>query len=384
MSRGTWPEEIAQLQKVVADLAARRVQPMVAGIEERGEFSHDLMNVLRNAGLTGMPVPPEYGGAESDLRSYIVVMEEMSKVFPTASTMLTPHWFSTKQIVRWAQAGWVRSLLSDIAEGRKIGALALTEPEAGSDLGSLTTSATRDGEGWVITGRKRFITNAGVSNFYIVLARTGASGTRGISMFYVESDRPGLTVGRLEKKMGLRGSATAEVYFDEVRVPADHLVGTEGSGFGQMMHGLQDGRAMVAAVAVGIAQGALDQAVSYARTRRQFGKPIGAFQGVQFMLADMAIKTETARSITYDAVDASIADSADAARLVSIAKTFATDMAMEVTTDAVQVLGGSGYVSDFPVEMLMRDAKIQQIYEGTNQIQRVLIARALLGDVARA
>jgi alkylation response protein AidB-like acyl-CoA dehydrogenase len=384
MSRGTWPEEIAQLQKVVADLAARRVQPMVAGIEERGEFSHDLMNVLRNAGLTGMPVPPEYGGAESDLRSYIVVMEEMSKVFPTASTMLTPHWFSTKQIVRWAQAGWVRSLLSDIAEGRKIGALALTEPEAGSDLGSLTTSATRDGEGWVITGRKRFITNAGVSNFYIVLARTGASGTRGISMFYVESDRPGLTVGRLEKKMGLRGSATAEVYFDEVRVPADHLVGTEGSGFGQMMHGLQDGRAMVAAVAVGIAQGALDQAVSYARTRHQFGKPIGAFQGVQFMLADMAIKTETARSITYDAVDASIADSADAARLVSIAKTFATDMAMEVTTDAVQVLGGSGYVSDFPVEMLMRDAKIQQIYEGTNQIQRVLIARALLGDVARA
>jgi alkylation response protein AidB-like acyl-CoA dehydrogenase len=384
MSRGTWPEEIAQLQKVVADLAARRVQPMVAGIEERGEFSHDLMNVLRNAGLTGMPVPPEYGGAESDLRSYIVVMEEMSKVFPTASTMLTPHWFSTKQIVRWAQAGWVRSLLSDIAEGRKIGALALTEPEAGSDLGSLTTSATRDGEGWVITGRKRFITNAGVSNFYVVLARTGASGTRGISMFYVESDRPGLTVGRLEKKMGLRGSATAEVYFDEVRVPTDHLVGTEGSGFGQMMHGLQDGRAMVAAVAVGIAQGALDQAVSYARTRRQFGKPIGAFQGVQFMLADMAIKTETARSITYDAVDASVADSADAARLVSIAKTFATDMAMEVTTDAVQVLGGSGYVSDFPVEMLMRDAKIQQIYEGTNQIQRVLIARALLGDVARA
>jgi alkylation response protein AidB-like acyl-CoA dehydrogenase len=384
MSRGTWPEEIAQLQKVVADLAARRVQPMVADIEERGEFSHDLMNVLRNAGLTGMPVPPEYGGAESDLRSYIVVMEEMSKVFPTASTMLTPHWFSTKQIVRWAQADWVRSLLSDIAEGRKIGALALTEPEAGSDLGSLSTSATRDGEEWVITGRKRFITNAGVSNFYIVLARTGASGTRGISMFYVESDRPGLTVGRLEKKMGLRGSATAEVYFDEARVPADHLVGTEGSGFGQMMQGLQDGRAMVAAVAVGIAQGALDQAVSYARTRRQFGKPIGAFQGVQFMLADMAIKTETARSITYDAVDASIAGSADAARLVSIAKTFATDMAMEVTTDAVQVLGGSGYVSDFPVEMLMRDAKIQQIYEGTNQIQRVLIARELLGDVARA
>jgi alkylation response protein AidB-like acyl-CoA dehydrogenase len=311
-------------------------------------------------------------------------MEEMSKVFPTASTMLTPHWFSTKQIVRWAQGDWVRRLLSDIAAGRRIGALALTEPEAGSDLGSLSTSATRDDEEWVITGRKRFITNAGVSDFYVALARTGASGTRGISMFYVESDRPGLTVGRLEKKMGLRGSATAEVYFDEVRVPAGHLIGTEGSGFQQMMHGLQDGRAMVAAVAVGIAQGALDQAVSYARIRRQFGKPIGAFQGMQFMLADMAIKTETARSITYDAVDASIAGSPDAARLISIAKTFATDMAMEVTTDAVQVLGGSGYVSDFPVEMLMRDAKIQQIYEGTNQIQRVLIARELLGDVARA
>jgi alkylation response protein AidB-like acyl-CoA dehydrogenase len=301
--------------------------------------------------------------------------------------MLTPHWFSTKQLVRLATGPWLGSLLTDIVSGVRFGALALTEPGAGSDLAGLQSTAVRDGdEGdeWVITGQKRFITNAGVAHYYTVLARTGGPGARGISMFYVEADRPGVSAGRLEKKMGLRASATGEVFFDSVRVPGDHLVGSEGRGFTQMMEGLQDGRAMVAAIAVGIAQGALEQAFSYAGTRKQFGKAIGSFEGVLLMLADMAIKTQAARSVTYDAVDAAIAGDADASRLISIAKTFATDAAMEVTTDAVQVLGGYGYVADFPVEMLMRDAKIQQIYEGTNQIQRVLIARDLLGDAARS
>ncbi|GAA1868673.1 acyl-CoA dehydrogenase [Pseudonocardia ailaonensis] len=381
--RDSWPQEIADLREVVARLADQRIRPMVQEIDAAGVFSTELMGILRDQGLTALPVPEEFGGCTTDLRSFVTVMEELSRVFPTASTMLTPHWFSTKQIVRWGHAGWVEPLLREVADGRRVGALALTEPEAGSDLGGLTTRATKDGDDWVVDGGKRFITNAGHCDYYVVLARTGEKGPRGISMFYVEADSPGLTVGRYEHKMGLRASATGEVHLDQVRIPGDHLLGTVGKGFAQMAEGLLEGRAIVAGLAVGIAQGALDQAVEYAKVRKQFGRPIGSFQGLQFLLADMAIRTETARSITYDAVDALLAGRPDANRLVSIAKTHATDAAMAVATDAVQVLGGSGYVTDFPVEMLMRDAKIQQIYEGTNEIQRVLIARDLLGDVAR-
>src|SRR5581483_736451 len=288
-------------------------------------------------------------------------------VFPTASTMLTPHWFSTKQIVKWTSpetAPWAAPLLTRVAEGHGVGAIALTEPEAGSDLASVATTAVRTGDDYVINGQKRFITNGGRCDYYTVLARTGGPGARGLSLLYVQADRPGLSTGRVEKKMGLRGSATAEVIFDGVRVPVDQLIGTENRGFAQAMDGIEEGRVVVAAMSLGIAQGALNHAVQYAKTRKRFGKPIGAFQGLQFMRADMAIKVDASRSLVYDAAEAVMARTPDAARLASAAKTFASDAAMEVTTDAVQVLGGYGYVSDFPVEMLMRDAKINQIYEG--------------------
>jgi|SRR5271156_4196280 acyl-CoA dehydrogenase len=380
-----WPEEIELLRKTVRDLAAKRVAPLIEGIESSGTFSVELLEILRTAGLTGMIVPADHGGVDTDLRGFVVVMEELSQVFPTASTMLTPHWFSTKQIVKWADAGWVGPLLQRIADGELIGAIALTEPEAGSDLASVSTTATHSGDQLVINGQKRFITNGGHADYYTVLARTGGPGARGLSLIFVEADRQGVSVGRIEKKMGLRGSATAEILFEDVGVPVDHVIGTENRGFAQAMDGIEEGRVVVAAMSLGIAQGAMKHAVDYAKSRRQFGKPIGAFQGLQFMLADMAIKIDATSSLVYDATEAVIARSPEAARLASAAKTFASDTAMEITTDAVQVLGGYGYTADFPVEMLMRDAKINQIYEGTNQIQRMLIARGLLGaDVVNA
>ncbi|EHB55594.1 Butyryl-CoA dehydrogenase [Mycolicibacterium rhodesiae JS60] len=388
MTEPGWSTESEDLRKAVRELATKRVAPMIEQIEHSGEFSRELLAALHEAGLPAMIVPARYGGADSVLHDYVVVMEELSQVFPTASTMLTPHWFATKQIVKWATApegesAWVAPLLQRVAAGEAIGALALTEPEAGSDLANVATKATEDAGEWVISGQKRFITNGGECDYYTVLARTGGPGARGLSLFYVEADRPGVNVGRLEKKMGLRGSATAEIEFDSVRIPADHIIGERDRGFAQAMAGIEEGRVIVAAMSVGIAQGALDHAVNYASQRRQFGKPIGAFQGMQFMLADMSIKLDAARYLTYEAATAVRAGRADAARLASSAKTFASDIAMEVSTDAVQVLGGYGYTADFPVEMLMRDAKINQIYEGTNQIQRILIARDLLGDVAR-
>jgi alkylation response protein AidB-like acyl-CoA dehydrogenase len=381
---GSWPEEVELLRKMVRDLAVGRIAPLVAGIEERAEFSQELLAVLRDAGLLGMVVPERFGGVDADLRSFVVVMEELSKVFPTASTVLTGHWFACKQIVRFAEADWKASLLASVASGETLGAFALTEPNAGSDLAGLQSRARHVGDQWSISGQKRFITNGGVADFYTVLARTGENRAHGLSAFYVEADRPGVNVGRVEKKMGLRGSATAEIYFDEVTIPFDHLVGTEGGGFQQMMTGIEEGRVLVAALSLGIATGCLDQAIAYASEREQFGKKIAAFQGLQFLVADMAIQTEAARSLTYDAAEAVIAGRPEAALLASAAKTFASDVGMSVSTDAVQVLGGSGYVTDFPVEMLMRDAKINQIYEGTNQIQRMLIARNLFGDAARS
>jgi alkylation response protein AidB-like acyl-CoA dehydrogenase len=377
------PEEVQLLRKVVRDVAQRRIAPLVRDIDDGGTFSFDLLAILREAGFLSMAVPPAYGGVDSDLRSYVVIMEELGKVFPTACTTLTPHWFATKVIARAATGDWVAPFLAEVAGGEHLGAIALTEPNAGSDLAAASTRARQVDGSWVIDGQKRFITNGGVADFYLVLARTGGDGPGGLSLFFVEGDRPGMTVGRFEKKMGLRSSPTAELYFDGVAVPQDHLVGDAGRGFAETMQGMEEGRIMVAALSLGIAQGALEQAVAYAAERQQFGKPIAAFQGLQFLIADMGIRTEAARSLTYDAAEAYLAGRPDAARLAAMAKTFASDAAMAVTTDAVQVLGGSGYVTDFPVEMLMRDAKINQIFEGTNQIQRMLIARSLLGPAAR-
>ncbi|MEV4693055.1 acyl-CoA dehydrogenase family protein [Micromonospora echinospora] len=381
------PTELRDLAAVARDVATERIAPLVPELERGRTFSPELRKILAGAGFTGLVVPERFGGVDTDVRAEVVVLEEISKVYPSASTVLTATWFPTKVMVRAADRpdapAWLPGVLRDVASGDRLGAIAATEPEAGSDLGGVATTARRDGDEWVINGSKRFITNGGHADFYVVVARTGGPGPRGVSAFYVEADRPGVEAVRFEEKMGLHASATAEMVFADVRVPADHLLGPENGGFPLLMQGFDEGRIVVAALALGIAEGAFDAAVRYAGERRQFGRPIAAFQGMQFLIADMAIPLHAARSLVYDAAQAYVDGHPDAARLASIAKTYASDMAMAVTTDAVQVHGGYGYVTDFPVEMFMRDAKINQIYEGTNQIQRMIIARSYFPDIAR-
>jgi alkylation response protein AidB-like acyl-CoA dehydrogenase len=372
-------EEHRALAKVARQVAQERIAPMIRDLERRRTFSPELRDILAETGFLGIVVPEEFGGVDSDLWAEVLTMEEISKVFPTASTYLTAHWVPTKLVLRAAQASglepWMPDLLRGAADGSKLGAIAASEPGVGSDLGSVTTTAVRDGDEWVINGTKRWITNGGFADFYVVVARTGGPGPRGVSLFLVEADRPGVVAARFEEKMGLHASATAEMIFDQVRIPADHLVGPQDGGFPLVMQGFDEGRVTVAALAAGIAQGAFEAAVQYAGDREQFGKPVAAFQGLQFLIADMSIAVNATRSLVYDAAEAVVTKHPEAARLASIAKTFASDSAMQVTTDAVQVHGGYGYSVEFPVEMLMRDAKINQIYEGTNQIQRMLIAR---------
>ena len=382
------PEDVQELAQLTRAVAEKKIAPLIEQVERDATFSREIQESLAEAGLFGLVVPSEHGGVDTDIRHQSVVLEELGRIYPSACTYLTAHWLATKLIALNATTpqltSWASDLLGRAAEGTALGAIAATEPENGSDLGAITTRAVRDGDDWVINGTKRFITNGGFCDFYSVLARTGGPGSRGISVIVVEAERPGVTAARWEQKMGLHGSATAEMNFDDVRVPADHLVGEEGKGFTYLMRGFDEGRVAVAAMCLGVSQGAMEAAVRYAGDRRQFGKQIGAYQGVQFMLADMAIGVQTSRALVYDAMHALVTGHPDRSRMSATAKVFASDASMEITTNAVQVHGGSGYVRDFPVEMFMRDAKIGQIYEGTNQILRMLIARSYLGDVARA
>jgi alkylation response protein AidB-like acyl-CoA dehydrogenase len=381
------PHELQELSRMTHSMASSKVGPLVREVERSGTFSREIQAILAAAGFFGLVVPAEYGGVDSDIRHQSVVLEQLARTYPSACTYLTAHWLATKIIALNAtgefEAEWVRPLLLAAAEGDKLGAIAVTEPDAGSDLGQVATRARREGDEWVITGTKRFITNGGFADFYSVLARTGPPGASGLSMLYVEADRPGVEAARWEEKMGLHGSATAEMHFDEVRVPADHLIGEVDRGFSYLMRGFDEGRLGVAAMSLGIAEGALDAAIKYAAERKQFGREIAGFQGVQFIVADMAIGVYAAQSLVYDAAQAFVDKHPDSSRLAAIAKTYASDMSMSVTSDAVQIHGGSGYVRDFPVEMFMRDAKIGQIYEGTNQVLRMLIARSYFGDLAR-
>lgn len=381
------PAELQDLSRVTRSLAVNKLAPLVRETERRGTFSAEIRELLASAGFLGLVVPESYGGTDANILHQVVVLEQIARTYPSACTYLTAHWLATKLVAINAtgpdEAAWVRPFLAAAAAGELLGAIAVTEPDAGSDLGSVTTRARRDGDEWVLSGTKRFITNGGFADFYTVLARTGGPGASGLSLFVVEADRPGVAATRWEEKMGLHGSATAEMHFDDVRIASDRVIGEVDNGFRYLMKGFDEGRLGVAAMSVGIAIGALDAATEYARQRKQFGREIGAFQGVQFLIADMAIGMQTARSFVYDAANALVTGHPDRSRLAAIAKTYATDAAMSVTSDAVQVHGGSGYVRDFPVEMLMRDAKIGQIYEGTNQILRMLIARSYLGDVAR-
>jgi len=387
MQQSDLSEDLRDLASLTRDIAEAKIAPLIAETEEAATFSSEIKQILASAGFFGVVVPEEYGGQPGDIGHQCVILEELARLYPSACTYLTAHWLATKLIALRAtgdtEAAWVRPLLQAAATGDMLGAIAVTEPDHGSDLGSIATKARKDGDSWIINGTKRFITNGGYADFYTVLARTGGPGPRGLSLFAVEADREGVAAARWEKKMGLHGSATAEMQFDDVRVPADHLIGEPDRGFTYLMSGFDEGRLGVAAMSLGISQGALDAATRYAGERKQFGKEIAGYQGVQFLIADMAIGVYTSRAMVYDAVRAFTQRQPEASRLAAIAKTYASDVAMTVTSAGVQVHGGAGYVRDFPVEMLMRDAKINQIYEGTNQILRMLIARSYFGELAR-
>ena len=328
-------------------------------------------------------MPEEYGGAGADALATVIVIEEIARVCVSSSLIPAVNKLGSLPVQISGGEDIKKKYLTKLAAGEGGFSYCLSEPDAGSDAGGMKCKAEKDGDGWVLNGVKRWITNAGESEFYTVMAVTDAEKkTRGgISAFVVEKSDEGVSFGAPEKKLGIKGSPTREVYFDKVHIPADRMIGEEGTGFATAMKTLDHTRVTIAAQAVGVAQGALDYALEYAKERQQFGKPIADFQGLQFMLADMGMKVEAARQLTYAAAGRSERGDKDLTFFGASAKCFASDVAMQVTTDAVQVLGGYGYTRDYPVERMMRDAKITQIYEGTNQVQRIVMARQLLAGV---
>ncbi|HUR00941.1 MAG TPA: acyl-CoA dehydrogenase family protein [Nonomuraea sp.] len=369
------------LRDSVHTLAAERIAPRAAEIDRTAEFPQDVRELLASQDIFALPFPVAHGGLDAGLLSLCLAIEEISRACATSGLMLAVQALGALPLILAGtpeqQARW----LPDLAAGRTLVAFALTEAEAGSDPSAIRTRAVRDGDEYVITGGKRFISHGSIADVVAVFAVTDPEGQRHrrLSCLLVEQGMPGFSVSRLEHKMGIRGSPTAELVFDGVRVPADHLVGAEGDGFDIAMRTFERSRPGIAAQAVGIAQGALDVAATYATERVQFGRPIGEFQMVGAMLADMDAATESARAVLYRACAEIDSGSPAASRWAALCKLVAGDAAMRVTTDAVQVLGGYGYVSDYPVERMMRDAKITQLYEGTQQIQRLVVARHLLG-----
>jgi alkylation response protein AidB-like acyl-CoA dehydrogenase len=373
------PEEHEMLRETVRSLAEDKIMPRAAEIDETAEFPWDVNEALVKADLHATHVPEAYGGMGADALATVIVIEEVARACASSSLIPAVNKLGTVPILLSGSEALKQRYLPPLARGEGLFSYALSEPEAGSDAASMKTRAVRDGDTWVLNGSKRWITGAGISSYYTVMAVTDpTAGARGISAFVVESGDPGFSVGAKEKKLGIKGSPTAELYFDNVVLPADRMIGEEGTGFRTALATLDHTRVTIAAQAIGIAQGALDYAKGYIKERHQFGKPIADFQGIQFMVADMAMKLEAARQLTYRAAGASERGDADLTFLGAAAKCFASDVAMEITTDAVQLLGGYGYVKDYPVERMMRDAKITQIYEGTNQIQRVVMARQQL------
>jgi alkylation response protein AidB-like acyl-CoA dehydrogenase len=374
-------EEQVLLRDTLRDLADERIAPRAADIDRTGEFPEDIRQLLASHDVLALPFPEAYGGVGADLLTLCLAIEQIARACTTSSLILTVQSLGTLPILLGGSDEQKARLFPDLAAGRKLAAFALTEPEAGSDAAAARTRAVRDGDDYVIDGGKRFITHGSIASVITVFAVTDPEASTGkrLSCFAVEVPTPGFSVARLEHKLGIRGSPTAELAFEGVRVPAANRIGAEGDGWALAMGTFDRSRPGIAAQAVGIAQGALDAAVAYARDRKQFGQRIGDFQMVQAMLADMDAKVEAARQLTYKACVEIEAGAPDAARWASMAKLIAGDTAMAVTTDAVQVFGGYGYTDDFPVERMMRDAKITQLYEGTQQIQKLVIARALLG-----
>ncbi|MEV0805158.1 acyl-CoA dehydrogenase family protein [Micromonospora sp. NPDC050200] len=373
------PEEHEAIRAAVREVCAAKVAPNAAEADETGEFPKASYDALRAADFHAPHIPEEYGGAGADALATAIVIEEVARACASSSLIPAVNKLGTMPLILAGSEELKRKYLTPVASGDAMFSYCLSEPEAGSDAASMTTRAVRDGDHWVLNGVKRWITNAGVSEYYTVFAVTDPTArSRGISAFVVEKSDPGVGFGAPEKKLGIKGSPTREVYLDNVRIPADRMIGAEGTGFATAMKTLDHTRVTIAAQAVGIAQGALDYAKGYVGERKQFGRPVADFQGIQFMLADMGMKLEAARQLTYAAAGKSERGDADLTYFGAAAKCFASDAAMEITTDAVQLLGGYGYTRDYPVERMMRDAKITQIYEGTNQVQRIVMARQLL------
>ncbi|MFF5176017.1 acyl-CoA dehydrogenase family protein [Micromonospora sp. NPDC000089] len=375
------PEEHEAIREAVREVCAAKVAPNAAEADETSEFPKASYDALRAADFHAPHIPVEYGGAGADALATAIVIEEVARACASSSLIPAVNKLGTMPLILAGSEELKRTYLTKVAAGDAMFSYCLSEPEAGSDAASMTTRAVRDGDHWVLNGVKRWITNAGVSEYYTVFAVTDPTArSRGISAFVVEKSDAGVSFGAPEKKLGIKGSPTREVYLDNVRIPASRMIGAEGTGFATAMKTLDHTRVTIAAQAIGIAQGALDYAKGYVQERKQFGKAIAEFQGVQFMLADMGMKLEAARQLTYAAAGKSERGDADLTYFGAAAKCFASDAAMEITTDAVQLLGGYGYTRDYPVERMMRDAKITQIYEGTNQVQRIVMARQLLKD----
>ncbi|GAA0969682.1 putative acyl-CoA dehydrogenase fadE25 [Nocardioides aquaticus] len=375
-------EEHQAIREAVRAICADKVAPWAAAVDEEARYPQEAHDALQAADFHAPHVPEQYGGAGADALATCLVIEEVARADVSASLIPAVNKLGSLPVQLGGGEAVKEKYLTRLAAGQGGFSYCLSEPDAGSDAAAMRTRAVRDGDDWVLDGVKRWITNAGVSEYYTVLAVTDPEKrTRGITAFVVEKSDEGVTFGAPEKKLGIKGSPTREVYFDRVRIPGDRIVGEEGQGFDLAMRTLDHTRVTIAAQAVGVAQGALDYALDYAKERQQFGKSIAEFQGLQFMLADMGMKVEAARQMTYAAAGRSERNDPDLTFFGAAAKCFASDVAMEVTTNAVQVLGGYGFTRDYPVERMMRDAKITQIYEGTNQVQRIVMARQLLAGV---
>ncbi|WP_019153998.1 acyl-CoA dehydrogenase [Robertmurraya massiliosenegalensis] len=370
-------DEQEMMRKMVQDFAQKEIAPFIERMEQ-GEFPREIIKRMGELGLMGIPIPAKYGGAEMDFISYIRAIHEISKVSATVGVILAVHTsVGTNPIVYFGNEEQKQKFIPKLASGEYLGAFCLTEPSSGSDAGSLKSKAVLDGEHYVINGSKAFITNGGEADVYIVFASTRpTAGPRGISAFIVEKDTPGLIIGKDEYKMGLYGSRTVQLTFEDMKVPKENLLGEEGHGFKIAMGNLDVGRIGIAAQALGIAEAAFEAATNYAKERQQFGKAIAAHQGVAFKLADMATQIEAVKLLIYQAADLRL-NGLKCGKEASMAKLFASKTAVEVTTEAIQVFGGYGYTKDYPVERYFRDAKVTEIYEGTSEIQRIVISKNL-------
>ncbi len=376
-------EQQVMIQDICRQIAQDKIKPVREHYDETGEFPHEILKIFAQSDLCGLYIEEKYGGMGGGVMDLCVAVEELSKVCSGIALSVAATALGTFPIILYGNDEQKQKYLPRIAKGESIAAFGLTEANAGSDAGAIATTAARDGDCYVLNGTKQWITNGGEADIYTVVAKTDKTkGPRGASAFILEKNMPGFTFGKKENKMGIRASATRELVFQDCRVPKANLLGKEGLGFIVAMKTFDQSRPGVAAQALGIAAGALDEAVQYSRQRRQFGKPICSFQGIQFMLADMATQVEAARLLVYQAARHIDSGAKDVAKISAMCKMYASDTAMRVTTDAVQIFGGYGYMKEYPVEKMMRDAKITQIYEGTNQIQREVIGLNLIKEAA--